>query len=24
VETFDPNKLPPDIAKIPAMKPGSK
>ena len=24
VETFDPNKLPPDLAKIPAMKPGSK
>ena len=24
VETFDPNNLPPDLAKIPAMKPGSK
>ncbi len=24
VETFDPNKLPPDLAKTPAMKPGSK
>jgi orotate phosphoribosyltransferase len=24
VETFDPNKLPPDLAKIPAVKPGSK
>jgi orotate phosphoribosyltransferase len=24
VETFDPDKLPPDLAKIPASKPGSK
>jgi orotate phosphoribosyltransferase len=24
VETFEPNKLPPDLAKIPAVKPGSK
>ena len=24
VEAFDPNKLPPDLAKIPAVKPGSK
>jgi orotate phosphoribosyltransferase len=24
VETFDANKLPPDLAKIPAVKPGSK
>jgi orotate phosphoribosyltransferase len=24
VETFDPNQLPPDLAKIPASKPGSK
>ena len=24
VETFDPNKLPPDLAKSPAVKPGSK
>jgi orotate phosphoribosyltransferase len=24
VETFDPTKLPPDLAKIPAVKPGSK
>jgi len=24
VETFDPNKLPPDLATIPAVKPGSK
>jgi len=24
VETFDPNKVPPDLAKIPAVKPGSK
>jgi orotate phosphoribosyltransferase len=24
VETFDPNQLPPDLAKIPAIKPGSK
>ena len=24
VETFDPNKLPPDLAKFPAVKPGSK
>jgi orotate phosphoribosyltransferase len=24
VETFDPNDLPPDLAKIPAIKPGSK
>jgi len=24
VETFDPNKLPPDLAAIPAVKPGSK
>jgi orotate phosphoribosyltransferase len=24
VETFDPNQLPPDLAKIPAFKPGSK
>ena len=24
VEIFDPNKLPPDLAKIPAVKPGSK
>jgi orotate phosphoribosyltransferase len=24
VETFDPNQLPPDLQKIPAMKPGSK
>ena len=24
VETFDPNNLPPDLAKIPAVKPGSK
>jgi orotate phosphoribosyltransferase len=24
VETFDPNKLPPDLANIPAVKPGSK
>jgi orotate phosphoribosyltransferase len=24
VETFDPNQLPPDLAKIPAVKPGSK
>jgi len=24
VETFDPNKLPPDLAQIPAVKPGSK
>jgi orotate phosphoribosyltransferase len=24
VETFDPNKLPPDLQKIPAVKPGSK
>ena len=24
VETFDPNKLPPDLAAIPAIKPGSK
>jgi orotate phosphoribosyltransferase len=24
VETFDPNRLPPDLAKIPAVKPGSK
>ncbi len=24
VETFDPAKLPPDLAKIPAVKPGSK
>ncbi|HEY4257879.1 MAG TPA: orotate phosphoribosyltransferase [Candidatus Udaeobacter sp.] len=24
VETFPPNKLPPDLAKIPAVKPGSK
>ena len=24
VETFDPNKLPPDLAKTPAVKPGSK
>ncbi|MBW8863781.1 MAG: orotate phosphoribosyltransferase, partial [Verrucomicrobia bacterium] len=23
VETFDPNNLPPDLAKIPAIKPGS-
>ena len=24
VETFEPNNLPPDLAKIPAIKPGSK
>ena len=24
VEAFDPNQLPPDLAKIPAVKPGSK
>ena len=24
VETFDPNNLPPDLAKTPAVKPGSK
>ena len=24
VETFEPDKLPPDLAKIPAIKPGSK
>ena len=24
VETFDPSKLPPDLARIPAVKPGSK
>jgi orotate phosphoribosyltransferase len=24
VETFDPNRLPPDLAKIPAVKPGSQ
>jgi len=24
VETFEPNNLPPDLAKIPAVKPGSK
>jgi orotate phosphoribosyltransferase len=24
VETFEPTKLPPDLAKIPAIKPGSK
>jgi hypothetical protein len=24
VETFKPDKLPPDLAKIPAVKPGSK
>jgi len=24
VETFDPNQLPPDLAKTPAVKPGSK
>ncbi len=24
VETFDPNHLPPDLAAIPAVKPGSK
>ena len=24
VETFEPNRLPPDLAKIPAVKPGSK
>ena len=24
VETFHPDKLPPDLAKIPAVKPGSK
>jgi orotate phosphoribosyltransferase len=24
VETFDPTKLPPDLARIPAVKPGSK
>ena len=24
VETFDPNNLPPDLAKIPVVKPGSK
>ena len=24
VETFEPDKLPPDLAKIPAVKPGSK
>lgn len=24
VETFEPNKLPSDLAKIPAVKPGSK
>jgi len=24
VETFAPDKLPPDLAKIPAVKPGSK
>ena len=24
VETFDPNQLPPDLQKIPAIKPGSK
>ena len=24
VETFDPNQLPPDFAKLPAVKPGSK
>ncbi len=24
VETFDPNRLPPDLAKTPAVKPGSK
>jgi orotate phosphoribosyltransferase len=24
VETFDPDKLPPDLAKSPAVKPGSK
>src|SRR5580698_4855817 len=24
VETFDPDRLPPDLAKIPAIKPGSK
>jgi hypothetical protein len=24
VETFPPDKLPPDLAKIPAFKPGSK
>jgi orotate phosphoribosyltransferase len=24
VEAFDPNNLPPDLAKIPAVKPGSK
>jgi hypothetical protein len=24
VETFVPDKLPPDLAKIPAVKPGSK
>ena len=24
VETFDPNQLPPDLAKIPVVKPGSK
>jgi orotate phosphoribosyltransferase len=24
VEAFDPHQLPPDLAKIPAVKPGSK
>ena len=24
VEAFEPDKLPPDLAKIPAVKPGSK
>jgi hypothetical protein len=24
VETFEPDKLPPDLAKIPVVKPGSK
>ena len=24
VETFEPTKLPPDLEKIPAIKPGSK
>ena len=24
VETFEPDKLPPDLAAIPAVKPGSK
>jgi orotate phosphoribosyltransferase len=24
VEAFEPDKLPPDLAKIPALKPGSK